>query len=139
MEEIKVDQFEYQKTRAPNELYSGGVGPCIVVGAIYRKKGYMFHQHSVASYFSSKIEPIFRDLKKDVKDKSKLQLYIVGGKIYKEYKEEMIEGRKIVLDKIAENGFEECVKEIRWCPFEYYQTLRLILDDGRAEIEENPD
>ena len=54
-----------------------------------------------------------------------------------EYTDEQRAGRQIVLDKIAENGFEKCMKEVRWCPLGYSQTLRLILSEGRAEIEED--
>ena len=138
MEDIEVGQFEYRTTRAPNELYSGGLGPCIAMGAIYGKKGYMFHAQPVGHDFSTHIEPIFRDLRKDVKDKNKLQIYVVGGEIEvnDEYEDEKQAGRQTVLDKIVQSGFEKCVKEVKWCLPNYIQELRLILSEGRAEIEE---
>ena len=138
MKEIKVEQFQYRTTRAPNELYSGGVGPCIVMGAIYGKKGYMFHAQPVGHDFSSHIEPIFRDLRRNVKDKNQLQIYVIGGEIEinDEYGSDMRAGRQTVLEKIARDGFNEAVKEVRWCPPNYVQDLRLILSERRAEIEE---
>ena len=138
MEEIKVEQFEYRTSRSPNVLYSGGLRPCIAMGAIYGKKGYMFHAPPVGHAFSTHIEPIFRDLRKDVKDKNRLQIYVVGGEIEvnDEYKGEKLAGRQTVLDKIVQSGFEKCVKEVRWCLPNYYQELRLILLEGRAVIDE---
>mgnify|MGYP001563469104 CR=1 FL=1 len=140
MKEIKVHQLKYKTTRAPNELYSGGLAPCIAIGAIYGKKGYMYHAHPVGHNFSSHVEPIFRDLRRDVKDKTKLQIYVVGGEIEvnDEYENEVKAGRQTVLDKIAQSGFEKCIREVRWCPTDYAQSLRLILSEGRAEIEECP-
>jgi len=139
MEEIVLGQFEYKKTTSPNELYSDGLGPCIAMGAIYSKKGYMFHAHPVGHDFSNHIEPIFRDLRRDVKDKSKLHIYVVGGEIEVNdgVEDEMRAGRQTVLDKIVQSGFEKCVREVRWCPPGYNQTLRLILSESRAEIEED--
>jgi len=34
---------EYGKAEDPVTLYSSGVGSCFVIGAIYGRKGYMFH------------------------------------------------------------------------------------------------
>ncbi|MBS3093467.1 hypothetical protein J4456_02700, partial [Candidatus Pacearchaeota archaeon] len=142
MEEIIVGQGEYKKARAPDELDSGGIGPCIAIGAIYNKRGYMVHEHSVGHNYADFIDTtIFRDLRKDVKDKKNLQIYIIGAgiEINDEYKDNKIAGRQAVLDKIVENGFQEAVKDIRWCPTNYTQSLRLILSECRAEIEEDED
>ena len=114
MVEIIVDQFEYKTTRAPNELYSGGLAPCIAMGAIYGKKGYMFHAHPVGHDFSSHIEPIFRDLRRDVKDKTKLQIYVVGGEleVNDEDENDLKAGRQTVLNKIAQSGFENVLEKL---------------------------
>lgn len=138
MENIEVSQFDYRVARAPNELYSGGLGPCIAMGAIYGKKGYMFHAHPVGHDFSNHIEPIFRDLRRVVKEKNRLQIYVVGGviNVNDEYENEIRAGRQVVLDKIVLSGFEKCVKEVRWCLPNYCQELRLIISEGRAEIDE---
>jgi len=137
MEEIKVGMMEiYRKTKAPNELYSGGIGPCTVVGAIYGRKGYMFH--GVLELPCTGLEPILTDLRKDVKNKKKLQIYVVGGEITDGLPEtEIIAIRQAVLERIANSGFKHCVREVRWCRNAYYQTLRLILSGGRAKIEED--
>jgi len=39
MEEIKLEPGEYKTAQSPDILDSGGLGPCIAVGAIYRQKG----------------------------------------------------------------------------------------------------
>lgn len=153
MAEILVEIPYYKKAKSPDELYSGDVGPCIVIGAIYEKKGYMIHQPPLGPNYFKFIEPFFRDLEKDVKDKNKLQIYVIGGEIigvgendlktmegfnldYKECKEDIEIARKIVLYRIEQYKFQESVKEIRWCPENYAQNLRLILSESRAEIEE---
>jgi hypothetical protein len=137
-EEIEVNMFDYKKAKAPDELYSGGVGPCISIGAIYQKKGYMIHEVSTYRGFLKNINKLFNDLKKDVKDKSKLQIYVIGGEIGDdlEYGQDIEFGRKTVLEKIAENGFNNCVREVRWCDNNHCQTLRLMLSEGKAEIED---
>ena len=139
MGEIIVEWAEYEKATAPDELYSGGLGPCIAIGAIYGKQGYLIHHHPVGHDYAAFIEPFFADLRRDVKDKNKLQIYAVGGaiEIDDEYKDEMQAGRQTVLDKIVQSGFEKCIKKVRWCPTGYIHTLRLILSEGRAEIEED--
>ncbi|HIH13402.1 TPA: hypothetical protein HA242_06800 [Candidatus Woesearchaeota archaeon] len=97
----------------------------------------MFHAPPGAD-FSSHIEPIFRDLRKDVKDKNRVQIYVIGGEeVNDQYKDETRAGRQTVLDKIVRSGFEYCIKVVRWCPFNHNQTLSLILSEGRAEIEED--
>ena len=116
----------------------GGLGPCIAIGAIYDKRGYMVHEHALRPDYAYFLErTIFADLRRDVKDKKKLQIYVVGGEIDAQYTNEKREGRKIVLEKIVENGFQDSVIKIQWCPLEHNQSLRLILSEGRAEIEED--
>lgn len=139
MKEIEVEQFEYKTTKTPNELYSGGVGPCIVIGAIYEGRGYMLHEVPLSYNFSSDVERMFSDLRRDVRNNGKLQIYIVGGEIElnDEAESEIRAGRQSVLDKIARRGFGKCVREVRWCQPNYCQSLRLILSEGRAEIEES--
>ena len=136
--EIAVEMCDYKKTQSPNTLYSGGIDPCIAIGAIYNKKGYMIHMHPVGHDYSSFIEPFFEDLRKDVIDKRELKIYVAGGEIAfdDQCKEDMKKGRKIVLAKIVENGYQESVRKIKWCKTDYSQSLRLIISKGRAKIEE---
>lgn len=69
MREIEVKNPNYKKARAPDKLYSGGLGLCIAIGAIYGKRGYMVHEHPVKHDYGAFIErTIFADLRKDVKD-----------------------------------------------------------------------
>lgn len=139
MKEIKVNMCEYKKAKAPDELYSGGLGPCIAIGAIYEKRGYLAHHHSCGHNYSIFIDPFFRDLRKDVKDDNKkCRIYVVGGEFRydDEDKEEVIEGRNIVLKKITQYKFQEAIKKIRFCPPNHMQSLRLILSMETAHIEQ---
>lgn len=141
MGEILVEQFEYKRATSPEDLYSRFIGPCIVMGAIYGRMGYMFHCPPIGHNFSDHIEPIFEDLRKDVKSKRWLEVYVIGGEVgFNDiYKGEMMAGRRTVLEKIALSGFENCVRVVRWCPPGFAQSLRLILSERRAEIKVCPE
>src|SRR3989344_5498182 len=45
---IKVEMFEYTKAQKPDALTSGGLGPCIAVGAIYDPMGYIYRTNGNA-------------------------------------------------------------------------------------------
>jgi len=138
--EIEVEDTEYKKARAPNELYSGGLGPCIAIGAIYEKRGYMIHHHPVTSeQVSSVVRSFFADLQRVVKNKEKLKIYVAGGSIGvdDECPADMEAWRQNILTEITQNGYQKCIEEIRWCPPNFIQSLKLIISEGRAEIEED--
>jgi hypothetical protein len=138
MGRIIVENFEYKTAKSPDSLFAC-VGPCIVIGAIYGKKGYMFHHVPVGDYYEI-IKPIFNHLKRDAKDKNKLKLYVAGGGIYMEdYTDATLMARDDVLRKIKECGFEKSVEFIKWCKIGRSQSLELILDEGIAELDENRD
>lgn len=117
MEEIEANDFEYKKAKAPDILTSGGLGPCIAVGAIYCSKGYLAHfSHIVPP--RPELERLLGDLKKDVKNKSKLKIYIAGGGLddclnkehlpdidLKEVNKDILDTRKTTLKMIEEAGF----------------------------------
>jgi len=136
--EIRVSTFEYETATAPDELYSGGIGPCIVMGAIYGKKGYMIHGHSINTNFGMFIEPIFTDLRKAIHKKN-LGIYVIGGETARdedpECVEEILHGRQTLLDKIKDEGLSPCLKLVRWNQPNYTQTLRLVLSKGKAITE----
>ncbi len=138
MKEKKVEIGEYKKAGAPYELYTGGLGPCIALGAIYKKRGYLAHYPSYGHDYSARIDPLFRDLRKDVKDNKKCRIYVVGGEFRydDEDKEEVIKGRNIILEKIKKYGFQEAIKEIKFCPTNHMQSLKLILSAETAYIEQ---
>jgi len=135
MEEINVDMWEYKEAKAPDELYSGGVGPCIVIGAIYGRRGYMIHEPPQGD-ISSFIEPFFAGLRKDIRDVKKLKIYVIGGEIESGGDEEVRSSRNAVLDKIKEHGFQDVERVVQWCPTNHTQSMRLILSEGRAEIDQ---
>ena len=133
MSKIIVEVGEYEKARAPDTLLAG-FGPCIVIGAIYGKKGYMFH-HAPCNDYYRVIKPIFSDLRRDVRNRQNLKLYVAGGEIVKEdYEYNCVDD---VLKRIRESDFEKCVEFIRWCMTGFCQDLELILDDGVAGFNED--
>ena len=135
---MEVRTHEYKTAEAPEEL--GAVfGPCIGIGAIYEKKGYLLHSHAVGGGFRETIKPIFDDLLRDVIDKTRLKIYVAGCSLDGYCQTEMLEGRQLVLEAIENAGFNDCVAEIRWAKNFSSQELTLILEEGRAEIEDIED
>src|SRR3989338_2195842 len=120
---MKVETLEYETAEAPEEVYAH-LGPCIGVGAIYQRKGYLLHTQPVGwRDFSTQLTPILDDLTKEVIDKSKLQIYVAGCSLNGKYDEEMLEGRKIVLESITKAGFQECLRKVQWAKYYSSQTL----------------
>ena len=65
-----------------------------------------------------------------------------GGLKYKEdreYNEEILEDRKLTLEKIAEAGFRRQVRKVEWNTENSIQVLILFTAERRAEYESNPD
>ncbi len=141
--QITVEPFEYKTTKTPNELYSGGVGPFIVLGTIYGEKGYMIYMNPLDSDFPNSFEPFFRDLREDLnlKRKARPELYIIGGEtsIKDIYERDILASRKKLLNKLKEEKLRKFITKIEWCPPNHTQSLRLILLKSRAEIKKfNP-
>ena len=137
MEEIQVETLEYKTAEAPSVLYAN-LGPCIGIGAIYEGKGYLLHTQPVGWFdFSQELNPILQDLKKDVKKKSKLGIYIAGCSLDGENDEEMLEGRKTTIETIAKAGFKDRIKKVKWADDNSTQTLYLILSENQADIEDD--
>lgn len=146
MKEIKVGVNEYKKATAPDILDSGGLGPCIAVGAIYGKKGYMVHW--VPGTILEELDKLLKDLKKGVKDLSKLDIYIAGGGIDPDEEDEeeekiVLEERELCLEKIADAGFSENIRKVQWAKNaskpNSYQCLTLLLSENKAVYEEEFD
>jgi len=139
--QITVEPFEYKATQRPNTLSSEKVGHFVVLGAIYDSKGYIFHMNPNDPNFLTHIKPLFMDLREDIESSSigkRPQIYIIGGKIGIEnpHKKDLLNKRKILLNEMKKNKFRRFIEEIRWCPTNHTQDLRLILSEGRAEIKE---
>lgn len=138
MAEIEVDALTgYNTAHAPDELYSGGHGPCLVVGAIYYKKGYMSHDFAFGK--SANLEKLLSDLKQDVKNMLRLKIYVGGLEIEydddEKIREHMRDKREKVLARISKKGFAKAIKKVEWCESGYNQELILKLSEGRAEFE----
>ena len=141
MRTIDAGMDEYVNATAPDILGSGGLGPCISIGAIYGERGYMVHYIPLQRFDEVPcINEFFRALKMEAKDKSKLKIYVAGGQIVSEQEDEdkileyLVQGRQTVLDKITEQGYK--IGGLRWCPVGVGQVLTLNLSKGRAIYEE---
>jgi hypothetical protein len=124
---------EYKRANAPDILTSGGLGPCTCVGAIYGKKGYMVHYTAGAD--SSEFDTFLGDLRREVKRKDRLKIYVAGLEEQPGLDEIALDERKNVLKKIADSGFK--TTEVRWNWPDSTQTLSLILSENRAIYEED--
>jgi len=134
---MQVKTLEYKTAESPEELYAY-LGPCIGIGAIYNRRGYLLHTQPVGwNNFSAQLAPLLDDLTKDVRDKSKLQIYIAGCSLDGEYDQEVLEGRKTVLEAITNAGFQECLRKVQWAKNDSSQTLYLILKENMGKIEED--
>jgi hypothetical protein len=135
---ITVDIDEYIKSEAPHKLDSGGVGPCIVIGAMYENKGYMIQAVPYKS-FATDINPLFLDLRADAKRIDDLEIHIIGGQI--DFDEEtpgdILSARQATLEKIAEYGFLAAVRRVIWGRAHFYQSLLLDLSNKTALYDES--
>jgi hypothetical protein len=133
--EINVDGA-YRRTKAPNILDSGGFGPCFVVGALYERNAYMLHdvwQNSLITYLSNMI----KDLKADVKDRSRLNIDIAGAELldFEGVSESQIMGRDYVLEQFKEAGLFNSVRRIRWAKTDELLQMRIIPGKGRMTLD----
>ena len=150
MEEIIVEQGTYKIACAPNILYSGGIGPCIVVGAIYKRRGYMSHSDTP---YMEELDDLLRALKRDIKDRTKLSIYVVGASFdidrdyekplvdhyVEEIKRTAVDSRARALEKILDAGFITHVREERCGGVNINRQLFLFLGEERVEIIEETD
>jgi|GEM_PF-1631657 len=137
---IKVDQFVgYKRTRAPDILDSGGLGPCVSVGAVYQEEGYMSHDTS-PSDDTEGLDQLLMDLETDVTDKSQLKIFVGGGsthpKFSREHNDQIRAGRQVVVDKINDAGFGDQIEEIKWGTPKISLGLSLDISEKRHEFDE---
>ena len=140
MDEVIISVCEgYRTARSPDEMDSVGQGPCIVIGAIYRRKGYMLHNVVEGGGEESFLRPLLNDLKRDVKNLEDLSIYLGGGGFSPEdeSRQETLDRREVILKILSDEGYDTCIKEVGWledpCST---QGLRLILSEGRAVYDE---
>ena len=142
MEEIEVKQNEYRKAQAPDILYSGGIGPCIIVGALHGKSGYMAHMVDPIVE-QDLLESLLKDLIKNTRNKRDIKIYLAGGGTEsqqdREYNLGILESRRFTIERIAERGFKESIKTVKWNSQDSTQALTLFLSDGRVGYEEDSD
>lgn len=110
----------YKKAKGINELDSGGLGPCIAVGAVYGNTRYMSHD-AAPDQSAGGLDRLLKDLAKDVGDKSQLKIAIGGGSYMPAsapdagvVNESIQAGRSVVLDKIRQAGFGENIVRVNW-------------------------
>lgn len=126
-----------------DEMDSGGLGPCIAVGAIYRKQGFMVHTMPWSSYFNGRINSMLDAIHDVVRSKRYLGVYAAGGAILPSMSasevEDTLAARTWILSAIASHGFARCLKEYRWGNPHETLAIRLFLEHGKGFIEANPD
>lgn len=132
---IDVEVSNYRRAEAPYDLFSGGVGTCVALGAMYANKGYMVHVSPDEPDFLTLINYFFKDLHRECKDNRQLQLYVIGAQLDGD-KKSMIAARYTVLENIAKFGYKDTPKLILWGKKNYWQTLKLVLSFGAADYEE---
>lgn len=110
----------YRKTKGPNELDSGGLGPCIAVGAVYGNTRYMSHD-AAPDENTDGLDRLLKALAKDVKDKSGLRIAVGGGSFMPALSqdvdavnESIQTGRSVVLDKIRQAGYGDNIVQVKW-------------------------
>ncbi len=124
---------EYKTVKSPHTLNSGGAGPCLVIGAVYKTKCYMSHIPPGSQLDYSKVmNPLFEELQRDVQEKRNLQIYLVGANVDRNPQVQI--GKDMVLEIIAQQGFEDCVEAVRWNFGEHSKELHLILLERKAVI-----
>ena len=144
MEIIEVGQFEYETAKDIDYLTSGGIGPCIAVGAIHENKGYLTHYTSYGTNFQE-LDDLLVDLKGDVIDLKKLKIYVAGGAFpdkedevfydIKDAKEGIKYARNKTLERISNAGFEKCIKKVQWGTRNHCLELIIDLNKNKVKIE----
>ena len=128
--DIVLGVDEYRTARSPDNLHSGGLGPCVAVGAVYRDKGYMSHDYSMSTL--PKLTQLVMDLHREVKIGSELKIFVAGGGI----DSSMIEGadgilktRQDVLNQLA--NFSGNV-HVMWSYGNITQSLEIRVGERKA-------
>ena len=134
---VKAEPGTYIKAGAPATMYSGALGPCIGVGAIYKTQGFLAHD------FSDSLVEVGRllDDLKGIQSLERLAIYVGGGCL--EFDNDPVRSRmcrdanlltlrlrKQTLQKIASVGFANNVREVLWGTYDYAIELYLYLAQG---------
>ncbi|HLD33456.1 MAG TPA: hypothetical protein VJB66_01935 [Candidatus Nanoarchaeia archaeon] len=135
---IKVEMFEYKKAQKPDVLTSGGLGPCIAVGAIYDTIGYMSHSVDTEQV-SYELDALLDVLRREANPR-RTKIYIAGGGLDSEFPsliQGILNSRRITLEKIAAAGFKPT--KIQWGLGNSRQKLILDFKKGKTVYEEISD
>lgn len=91
MADKALQQGSFDQVNYPDEIRSGGLGPCIAVGIFHPSKatGYMFH--AAAPHLNTLLEEFLRHVVSETKNSKSLRIYICGASIEDEDEEEEIE------------------------------------------------
>ncbi|MFT7615960.1 MAG: hypothetical protein ACI8Y7_000787 [Candidatus Woesearchaeota archaeon] len=140
MTTFKVADGHYKKTTFPHALYSGGVGPCLVVGALHLQDAYMLHNSAPTEIVLEPLEKMLLNLRQDVKKGENLSLYVIGREPV--YELELIADAKVdqasILHMICQQGFGGNIKKVEWCKQGQCQSLYLSTLTKKATIETDP-
>lgn len=135
---VKLEQGDLRSTTSPNLIRSGGLGPCIAIGAYNHilKKGYMVHDPcpSVSGMIPRFIEKVTRKCG----DISEVVLYATGAapeKIPPDLKENIEENREFVRTELLKFFKPEQVI-FDWTDMGY--SNELFLDTRTGEFYTDP-
>lgn len=125
------ESVSYRKGEVGESHFSGGVGPCIVVGALYKGTPYTVHSLP-GNGFEHKLDLLLKDLGKDVKNRYYLGIYIILGDLqdHKEYE------RDLLWKSIKERGYWPCVRNISECHDNTTYSLTITQEETTIEEEE---
>ncbi len=115
-------------------MHSGGIGPCIVVGALYGCRGYMAHDDGAQE---GCLERLFNDIRLECPDKSMVRVFVAGGG-FDSYmspglRKYILANRNFTLDLIAREGLK--IERLEWNKSNSTQQLSLILAEQKAVFE----
>ena len=135
---LVVRMFDNKVAVAPYFLQSSGLGPCIVLGAIYKNEGRMIH---VPFTDDGKINTFLQQIKQQIRNESReIKLYIAGAGLEDELcRDDTLLFRQKTLDKIATAGLTKQLRCVQWARGKSTQWLRLNLQDGDAIYAEHFD
>lgn len=130
---ITVSDGFYEKSS--EDLTSGGVGPCFVLGALADNTGYLFHHQLVGKNYEKVTEPFFEDVK--AISPANLELFLIGGQIHAldsdDTRTQIRTVRKYLLTELEQANLTKRISLLHWAEPEGNQCLTLYPRTGKYE------
>lgn len=129
----------YLTARAPDTMHSGGAGPCLIAGAIYRNRGFLLHTISTGE--DTDFYDFFKDLSAIPRGDPRLSIYLTGCGLEDGINEEIpidymtLETRALVVQRIVNLGHRQNIRAVNWSTKDTVQELVLNLRSRRAYLE----